>query len=69
MNMCGNVGAGILPMVVPHFRKQLERTPALLAACSNDTWNAVVVLVALLYLCAAACWLLLPLRGTVFDRK
>ncbi len=67
MNMLGNIGAGMLPWLVPSFRRWVESTPTLMNACSNDSWNAVVALVAFLYLAAATCWLLLPLRGTVFD--
>ena len=67
MNMFGNIGAGMLPWLVPGFRRWVESTPLLWDACSHDSWNAVVMLVAFLYLTAATCWLLLPLRGTVFD--
>jgi sugar phosphate permease len=67
MNMLGNIGAGLLPIVVPPYRNWIKSTPALLEACSGDSWNAVVVLIALLHLVAALCWLLLPLRGNVFE--
>ncbi|MBS0204896.1 MAG: MFS transporter [Planctomycetes bacterium] len=69
MNMVGNIGAGLFPMFVPRFRKWLEATPALLDLCAGDSWNAVVVLISLLHLGAAACWLLLPIHGTVIDRS
>ena len=69
MNMVGNIGAGLFPLAVPIFREWLQSNPVMLAACGGDTWNAVVVLIALLYLSAAACWLLLPLRGTIFDHS
>lgn len=69
MNMVGNIGAGLFPMFVPRFRRWLEATPTLLNFCAGDSWNAVVVLIALLHLGAAVCWLLLPLHGTVLDRR
>lgn len=67
MNMVGNIGAGLFPIFVPAFRNWLQSNPDLLSLCAGDTWNAVVVLIAILHLVAAVCWLLLPLRGTVFD--
>jgi len=68
MNMVGNIGAGLFPIFVPAFRAWLKSSPSLMALCAGDTWNAVVILIAVLHLIAAACWLLLPIRGTVFDR-
>ncbi len=69
MNMVGNLGAGALPVLIPIFRTWVKSTPMLLNACAGDTWNAVVVLIAFLHLAAAVCWVLLPLRGTVFDHS
>ncbi|MEK6258796.1 MAG: MFS transporter [Planctomycetota bacterium] len=69
MNMIGNFGAGMLPWLIPRFRKWIASNPGLLDFCGGDSWNAVVALIALLHLAAAVCWLLLPLRGTVFDHS
>ncbi len=67
MNMIGNFGAGMLPWLIPALRSQIQSSPSLLAVCANDSWNAVMALIAVLHFLAAVCWLLLPLRGTVFD--
>lgn len=61
MNMVGNIGAGLFPIVVPVLREALQSTPMLLSWCAGDTWNAVVLLIALLHLTAAICWMGLPL--------
>jgi MFS transporter, ACS family, D-galactonate transporter len=69
MNMIGNFGAGLMPMIVPPFKKWIERTPSLLERCDGNSWNAVLVLFAATYLGAAICWFLLRTRGTVFDQS
>ena len=53
--------------LIPALRSQIQSSPALLAICGNDSWNAVMALIAILHFLAALCWLLLPLRGNVFD--
>lgn len=67
MNMIGNFGAGVLPWLIPALRAWVNANPVLLDACAHDSWNAVIILIALLHLLAAICWLVLPLRGTIFD--
>jgi nitrate/nitrite transporter NarK len=49
MNMMGNVGAYVLPLVVVPFRKAYG-------------WNEVLLLLAVLYAAAGACWLLVRLE-------
>jgi ACS family glucarate transporter-like MFS transporter len=56
MNMSGNLGAMVFPVVVP----------PLLAVAGN--WNLVVFVFGGIYLVAALCWLRLNPSGTVFDR-
>ncbi len=68
MNMIGNFGAGLMPWIVPRFKTWIEQTPSLLDKCDGNSWNAVLVLFAITYLGAAACWLMLQTRGTVFDQ-
>lgn len=67
MNMCGNIGAGILPLLVPSLREWIRSTPRLMEVCGGDPWNAVIAMVASLYLIAGVCWLMMPMRGTVFE--
>jgi len=67
--MIGNFGAGLMPWVVPRFKTWIEETPALLAQCDGNSWNAVLVLFAATYLGAAVCWFLLNTHGTVFDQS
>ncbi|MCC6510414.1 MAG: MFS transporter [Pirellulaceae bacterium] len=45
MNMAGQVGGAIAPMVVP-----------LILAATNNNWNINISLFALAYFCGAACW-------------
>lgn len=68
MNMIGNFGAGLFPAIVPRMRRWIESQPALLESFGNDSWNAVLILVAVLHLVAAICWTQLKITGTVFDR-
>ena len=67
MNMVGNFGAGLLPLAVPYFRNVIDARPELLSLCGGNSWNAVLVLFAVMYLLAALFWLLLRVDGTVFD--
>jgi sugar phosphate permease len=69
MNMAGNVGAGLLPWVVPSFRRAVEADPWLLELADGNGWNAVLLLFAAMYFASAACWLLLRVRGTVLDQS
>ena len=62
MNMIGNFGAGLLPWVVPRFRVMIDETPQLLDLCGGNSWNAVLILFAAMYLLASACWALLRVR-------
>lgn len=55
MNMAGNLGAAICPVVV-----------ALIAQQSGN-WNAVLIFFAAIYLGAAACWAALNPEGTIDD--
>jgi ACS family glucarate transporter-like MFS transporter len=54
MNMGGNVGATVFPILVP-FWLQL----------ADGDWGSVLFLVGGIYLAGAACWLLLDPRGTI----
>lgn len=67
MNMIGNFGAGLLPWLVPHFRVFVDQRPALLDLSGGNSWNAVLVLFAAMYLLAACFWMLLQLEGTIGD--
>jgi ACS family D-galactonate transporter-like MFS transporter len=58
MNMIGNFGAGLLPWVVPSFRRLVDESPGLLELSGGNSWNAVLVLFGVLYFLAAACWML-----------
>ncbi len=69
MNMLGNFGAGLTPWLVPRFKIWVESSPTWLAYCDGNSWNAVLVLFALMYFGAAACWFLLSTKGTVFDQS
>jgi sugar phosphate permease len=69
MNMIGNFGSGLLPLIVPKFRRLVDNSPALLELSGGNSWNAVLVLFAAMYVLAAACWLMLRTEGTVFDRS
>ncbi|MBX7210586.1 MAG: MFS transporter [Verrucomicrobiaceae bacterium] len=56
MNMCGNFGAMLFPLVVPHLLKQ------------TGSWDAVLVSFGCLYIVAMLCWWLIKPDGTVFDQ-
>jgi ACS family glucarate transporter-like MFS transporter/ACS family D-galactonate transporter-like MFS transporter len=57
MNMSGNLGAMVFPVVVPW-----------LVGPGRD-WDLVLVVFAGIHLAAAACWALLNPNGTVFDQS
>ena len=67
MNMVGNFGAGLLPLAVPHFRRWVQETPQLLHLAQGNSWNAVLVLFAVMYLLGAASWILLRVRDNALD--
>jgi sugar phosphate permease len=69
MNMIGNVGAGLLPWVVPAVKQGVDADPTLRSVFGGSGWNAVLALFASLYFAAGACWLLLRVRGTVLDQS
>ena len=54
MNMCGNFGAMLLPLVVPWLLQ------------ATGSWNAVLFGFGGLYVAAALCWCCLKPEGTVF---
>jgi len=56
MNMCGNFGAMLFPLVVPWL---IEKT---------GNWDAVLAIFGCLYLAAALCWWLLKPEGSVVDQ-
>ena len=56
MNMIGNFGALLFPLAAPWM----------LARFGN--WDAVIGLFAGIYICAAACWMLLKTEGTMLDQ-
>jgi nitrate/nitrite transporter NarK len=55
-NMCGNLGAAAFPVVVPWLLH------------NAGGWNAVLAGFGTLYIVASVFWLLIPARGSVFDR-
>jgi MFS family permease len=57
MNMCGNIGAAVFPLVVP---------PLVAAAGS---WDIVLFLFAGTYVAAGVCWMLVDPNGSIFDQK
>lgn len=62
MNMVGNFGAGLLPLIVPYYRKFIDQQPILLAWFGSNSWNAVLVLFGTMYVFAAICWMFLHLE-------
>ena len=55
MNMAGNIGAAIFPILVPYLLKL------------PGGWNSVLFVFGGLYLAAMVFWILLKSEGTVFD--
>ena len=62
MNMVGNFGAGLLPLVVPSVRRYVAGNPRLLDLCGGEAWNAVLALFSLMYVLAAFCWRIMPFQ-------
>lgn len=62
MNMAGNIGAALFPIVVPFLLNVPERL-----GLSFSGWDLVLFVFAGTYLAAAACWILLNPNGTIFD--
>ncbi|MCA9114886.1 MAG: hypothetical protein KDA79_07340, partial [Planctomycetaceae bacterium] len=60
MNMSGNIGAALFPIVVPVLLK-------LNGSADNPNWDAVMVTFAGAYILAAVFWLLLPNRQNIFE--
>lgn len=58
MNMSGNLGAALFPLIIPKLQG-----PA------RDNWNLVIVVFAVLYLVAALFWALISPHGSVFGEK
>ena len=56
MNMAGNIGAAVFPLLVPPL------------VAATDDWNAILFLFAGIYLAAGLIWLLFDSNGTIFDR-
>lgn len=69
MNMIGNLGAGMLPLMVPLLRRVISGNSTLLDLFGGDSWNAVILFIALLHLVAALCWYRLRMTGTVFEQS
>jgi sugar phosphate permease len=57
MNMAGNIGAALCPLLVVWFVK------------ATGQWDLVLFFFAGIYLAAAVCWGLLNPTGTIFDRS
>jgi len=57
MNMCGNFGAALFPLVVPLLLR------------ATGSWNAVLLSYGALYIAAAAFWWLLKTEGDMFARS
>jgi ACS family glucarate transporter-like MFS transporter len=57
MNMAGNIGATVFPMVVPWFVR------------TTGSWDFMLLLFAGIHAAAAFCWLMLDPRGTIFDSR
>lgn len=66
MNMIGNIGAGLLALIVPHFRQSVDWLLERLGISEMNGWDFVLLLFAAMYLAAALCWMRLRIRGSVF---
>jgi ACS family glucarate transporter-like MFS transporter/ACS family D-galactonate transporter-like MFS transporter len=55
MNMCGNIGSAVFPMLVPFFLRQ-----------TDDNWDLVLFLFVGLYIIAAGFWLLADAAKPIF---
>ena len=67
MNMIGNFGAGLLPVVAPQFRNWVAGTPWVLDLAGGNSWNAVLILFGFMYFLAALCWATLRVREGSLD--
>jgi MFS family permease len=67
MNMIGNYGAGLLPLVTPKFRVWVAETPWALDLAGGNSWNAVLILFGSMYFLAAVCWATLRVREGSLD--
>lgn len=56
MNMCGNVGAMLFPLLVPWLLRE------------TGSWNAVLLTFGGVYVAASLCWGFLRPEGTVFEQ-
>ena len=69
MNMVGNFGAGLIPWLVPTFRRWVETNGTLMQWMNGNSWNAVLLLFGYMYIMGAVCWLLVrpdrPISPTV----
>jgi hypothetical protein len=56
MNLAGNVGAFVFPLVVPRMQ-------------TTWGWNSVIIAVGGMFLAGALCWLLLNPNGSIFEQS
>lgn len=56
MNMAGNIGATIMPMVVPWVKNYV------------GNWDVILLMFGATFFAAAVCWILLKPVGTIFDQ-
>ena len=66
MNMCGNFGALLFINGVPLLLNYVGRH---YPGSAGSAWDAVLLLFALMYVGAGACWFLLKTDGTVLDHS
>ncbi len=66
MNMCGNFGALLFINGVPLLLDLVGRH---YPGYAGSAWDAVLLLFALMYVGAAACWFFLKTNGTVLDHS
>jgi len=57
MNMCGNFGALVFPIVVPWILR-----------LTDNNWDLVLIVFGAMYIAAAAFWMLVKVEGTIFDQ-
>jgi sugar phosphate permease len=69
MNMIGNVGAGLLALIVPQFRTSVDWLLGRFGISGLNGWDFVLLLFAAMYLAAALCWMRLRIVGSVFDQR
>jgi MFS family permease len=56
MNMSGNIGAAMFPLIVTEFR-------------TVASWESVLLLFGGMFLASAFCWLMLNPNGSIFDQS